>query len=264
MLNLDSRYNCRLLKSKHFLAALCGLSLVLSCYNHANAKLNLDKKQNEALYQQAISHAERSASDKIKDKSRRPDLVLPFTLLKQGDKVLELAASGGHTTELISRVVGDSGKVYAQALSPYRLAEGRLPNVIALRKHLLYQLPDILKENAITAESLDKVIIFYSLHDLYLNSRIDKQGLYKTLLDVLKPQGHFIVLDNAADEKAGNTVNASLHRIGVDFVVNEITKAGFSLDIKSDVLKNPNDDHSKPWQSFAGNHDRFALRFKKN
>ncbi len=261
---LEFRYKRRLLKLNMSLAALCSLSLVLSCYSYADTELSLDKQKNEALYLQAINHPERSASDKMKDKSRRPDLVLPFTLLKEGDKVLELAASGGHTTELISRVVGDSGKVYAQALSPYRLAEERLPNVIALRKHLLYQLPDVLKENAITAESLDKVIIFYSLHDLYLNSRIDKHDLYKTLRDVLKPQGHFIVLDNAADSKAGNAVNANLHRIGVDFVVNEISKSGFSLDMQSDVLKNPNDDHTKPWQSFAGNHDRFALRFKKH
>jgi len=40
--------------------------------------------------------------------------VLAFFGVAPGQKVEELFAALGYTTELIARVVGDSGKVYAQ------------------------------------------------------------------------------------------------------------------------------------------------------
>ena len=136
--------------------------------------------------------------------------------------------------------------------------------MVSLRKHLLYQLEDVLNENDINANSLDSAILFFTLHDFYLNSRIDKQGLLATIYKQLKSGGSLILLDNAADIDAGLSVNRKLHRIGENFVIDELKRAGFEVDAQSDVLRNLKDDHTKRWQEFSGLHDRFAIRFKKN
>jgi len=153
-------------------------------------------EHDENAINNAIDHPQRSLSDKQKDRSRKPELILPFTQIKSGNKVLELGAGGGHTTELLARLVGADGKVYAHGLSPSRVTSNRLPNVVSLRRHLLYQLGDVLGENGVKPNSLDTAILFFTLHDFYLNSRIDKQALLKTISTYLKPGGRLVLLDN--------------------------------------------------------------------
>lgn len=228
------------------------------------AILSVGQVHSADIYQQAINSAERPQADLKLDKTRKPELILPFSQIQAGDKVLELGAGGGYTTELLANVVGSSGKVYAQALSPSRTASGRLTNVVALRRHLLYQLPEVLSENSVKESSLDAVVIFFALHDFYLSSRMDQQGILKMLHRFLKPDGRLIILDNAAAVDAGNSVNRQLHRIGENFVIEELKKAGFTVDAKSDALRNPQDNHTQPWRVFNGLHDRFSIRFKKH
>jgi len=241
---------------------ICYLSLILTSLVNTDL-LKAKNTPSKSIYLNAINHPDRPAQDKIKDKTRKPELILPFTQIKPGDKVLELGAGGGHTTELLARLVGSQGKIYAHGLSPNRTAFDRLANVVSLRKHLLYELPDVLTENNVKSGSLDAAVLFFTLHDYYLNSRIDKQGLLTNIYNLLKPGGHLVLLDNAADTGAGLSVNRKLHRIGEDFVTSELEKAGFAVDTRSDALRNPNDDHTKRWQEFSGLHDRFAIRFKK-
>ena len=242
---------------------LSALSLGAGTDEMAAKKSVKNETASAKIYARAIDHPGRSAADRQKDESRRPQLILPFTQLRAGDQVLELGAGGGHTTELVARVVGDRGRVYAQALAPGRVANNRLPNVVALRRHLLYQLTDVLVENGVEAGGLDRVLIFFALHDMYLNPRIDRQAVLQSLRHFLKPGGKLIILDNAADADAGVSVNNKLHRIGADFVVAEVTQAGFEFEASSNALRNAQDDHTKPWQSFDGYHDRMALRFVK-
>jgi predicted methyltransferase len=214
-------------------------------------------------YLAAINHPDRPQADRIKDKTRKPELILPFTQIKQGDRILELGAGSGHTTELLARVVGHNGIVYAQGLTGNRVRTSKLNNVVPLRKHLLFELPDVLKENDVPTGSLDTVVLFFTLHDFYLSSRIDKEEVLANLHHWLKDHGSLIILDNAANADAGNSVNRRLHRIGENFIISELDKAGFKVNSTSNALRNPDDDHSKSWQSFNGLHDRFAIRFVK-
>lgn len=236
-----------------FLVVIC---LVFQVVNQIQA-------QPSDVYLKAINHKDRSASDKAKDKTRKPEKILPFVGLEPGGTVLELGAGGGHTTELLARVVGEKGRVYAQGLSQSRVRNGRLANVVALRKHMLFELPDILSEYKVEPQSLDAVVLFFTLHDFYLNNRIDKQGLFALLRNWLKEDGVLVVLDNAAQKNAGVSVNQRLHRIGENFVIDELEKAGFSVAETSDALRNPEDNHTRPWRVFNGIHDRFAIKFIK-
>ena len=220
-------------------------------------------ENNENIYTAAINHPQRPSQDRIRDKTRKPELILPFSQIKSGDKVLELGAGGGHTTELIARVVGDKGRIYSQGLSPTRIQSNRLPSVTALRRHILYELPDVLNENNVKPGTLDAAVIFFALHDFYLNPRMDQQAVLKNIHQWLKPGGSLIILDNAANADAGTSVNRRLHRIGENFVISELNKAGFEVESKSDALRNPEDNHTRPWRMFNGLHDRFAIRFVK-
>lgn len=219
--------------------------------------------EHESSYSAAINHKNRTSSDFKYDDKRKPAEVLPFTQIRKGDKVLELGAGGGYTTELVSWVVGDSGRVYAHFLyNKERLENYRLANVIPLREHSLNEHHEVLVENKIASNQLDAIIIFFVLHDIYLNKEMNDE-LLPTLYSALKPGGQLIILDNAAKPDSGLDHIGDLHRIGENFVKSEIVKAGFVFDGSTDVLRNKEDDQTKPWGEFKGLQDRFAFRFKK-
>src|SRR5262245_25574173 len=62
----------------------------------------------------AIAASDRTEKDRALDAGRKPGEVLAFFKIAPGQRVGELFAATGYTTELMARVVGDSGKVYAQ------------------------------------------------------------------------------------------------------------------------------------------------------
>ena len=239
----------------------CSVILLLtSSFQTLNAKV--ESQSNE--YTKAISSPERLEGDLKMDHNRKPSIILPFSEVKAGDSVLELGAGGGYTTELLARVVGKSGKVFAHRIyNTKRLENNRLPNVVPLRDHSLFELSEVMRENNVKKESLDAIVIFFILHDIYLNNEIN-EGVFKTFSTYLKPDGVVVVLDNAADNDSGLSSTEALHRIGKNFVVKEFKNAGFVVDGTSDALTNKKDDHTKPWGDFKGEQDRFALRFKKS
>lgn len=61
--------------------------------------------------------------------------------------------------------------------------------------------------------------------------------------------------------ETGNT----LYCIDPDIVIEEIEAAGFVLEASSDILRNPDDDHSLNMADpqVRGKSDRFVLRFRK-
>ncbi|NQZ08662.1 MAG: class I SAM-dependent methyltransferase [Algicola sp.] len=252
------------LSASNFKANLCKISLMSFLLVSSTIAASTEKNTDLAsVYKTAISSAQRPAADLKKDKTRKPSKILPFSQIKPGDKVYEIGAGGGYTTELLARVVGKSGKVLAHRLfNAKRVEGGRLPNIITLRDHTLFELRDVFTENHIGKNELDAVIVFFILHDTYLNAEMD-QSILKTLYSYLKPEGVLVILDNAADADSGLTSTKKLHRIGENLVIADLEKAGFVVDGTSDVLRNNQDDHTKPWGEFAGSQDRFAIRFKK-
>jgi len=230
-----------------------------------NGSLSASQPQADvhSIYEQAVAHPNRPSADRKQDQSRKPLIILPFSKIEKGSKVLEIGAGGGYTTELVSRVIGEQGHLYAETLSPRRIANNRLNNVTALRRHKLYQLPQVLEENSVNPGELDVAFVFFALHDVMMNSRIDSDDFLSNIYHSLKPGGYFIVLDNAAEKDSGLSTTRSLHRIGENYVKEKVIAAGFKFDTSSDALRNPNDDVVKSWRSIKGKQDRFAFRFVK-
>ena len=215
------------------------------------------------VYLSAISHPDRFEGDSRHDEKRLPQAILPFTQINSGDLVLELGAGGGYTTELLSWTVGKSGKVYAHFLyNDERLKDNRLNNVVPLREHSLTAHQTVLAELQIEDNALDAIVIFFVLHDIYLNNEMS-EDLLQALYKALKPGGKLVILDNAAKPESGLAHIGDLHRIGERFVKSEMSAAGFVFDASTDVLRNKSDDHTRPWGDFRGYQDRFAFRFIK-
>jgi len=64
--------------------------------------------------QTVVAAADRSEADRALDAGRKPAELLTFSGVAPGMRVADLAAGRGYTTELLARVVGDSGAVYGQ------------------------------------------------------------------------------------------------------------------------------------------------------
>src|SRR5579885_378399 len=112
----------------------------------------------------AVASPERPADDKALDAGRKPEQMLAFFGIKPGMRVADLFAGGGYTTELLSRAVGPSGKVYSQngkfpekykkIRDAWEARLKKLGNVVEIDKP--FDSPDLLP---VPAGSLDAVII---------------------------------------------------------------------------------------------------------
>src|SRR5258708_22465461 len=65
-------------------------------------------------YAALITAADRSPADRETDKRRDPVKLLAFTGVRTGERVLDMGAGGGYSTELLARAVGPNGVVYGQ------------------------------------------------------------------------------------------------------------------------------------------------------
>ena len=214
----------------------------------------------------------RSAQDAARDPQRKPAEVLTFIGVKPGDRVIDVLASGGWYTEILSAAVGPDGLVYAQnppRLIQFRqgfydkqlvarLANNRLPNVFRLDANF--------SDLNIEPASIDVALLALNFHDLYylMGPDVAQSGL-RTIHGLLKPGGVLGLIDHNG---GGNdhSVNATAHRINQNLVERLAVANGFRVAGTSDILQNPDDDHTKNVfdEAVRGRTDRFVLRLVKN
>src|SRR5258708_12322028 len=65
-------------------------------------------------YAALIAAADRSPADRETDKRRDPVKLLAFTGVRTSEKVLDMGAGGGYTTELLPPAPGPAALVYGQ------------------------------------------------------------------------------------------------------------------------------------------------------
>jgi predicted methyltransferase len=219
----------------------------------------------------AIAAEDRSPDDRALDAGRKPGEVFTFFKIAPGQKVGELFAGGGYTTEVLARIVGEGGKVYAQntkemldkfARKPWseRLAKPIMKNVVGVEQPTETPFPP-------EAKNLDAVVSVLNYHD-FVWMKVDRAKMNKAVFDALKPGGIYAIVDHSAAEKSGTRDVETFHRIDEETVKQEVTAAGFKLDAESDVLRNPSD--TRDWNGSPkaaaekrGTTDRFVLRFVK-
>ena len=196
----------------------------------------------------AAGLSNRSPEDQVRDAGRKPAEVLNWLGIRPGMIVMDLVASGGWYTEVLSIAVGPEGVVYAQnppmiynfrdgfydkTLSA-RLADGRLANVVRLDRDL--------GEVGLEPGSLDAAITALNFHDVVNNPNGVQAGARFLALvkGLLKPGGVLGLIDHIGDPDKDN---AALHRLDVEAALPIIEVVGFEM-ASSDLLRNPYDSRT--------------------
>ncbi len=226
-----------------------------------------------SIYAAAVDDPARSDDDRGRDAGRKPAEVLEFFRISEGMTVLDMYSGGGYYSEIIARVVGDSGKVIAQTNEAYlgyvgdefrtRYANDRLPNVEVLMAEN--------NELSLKPESLDAVMLILTYHDFIIDNPgngwplIDVPALLAEFHKGLKPGGIVGIVDHYAAPGSPAETGDTLHRIDPALVIAGMEAAGFELLESSDILRNPDDDHTRSVfePDMRGNTDRFVMRFGK-
>ena len=211
-----------------------------------------------AAYLAATENPVRTVEDRRSDASRKPVEFLKFAGVTPSMKILDIAASGGNTSQLMALVVGEGGMVYAQGpqIRPAlqrRLNDRPQQNLRPLASPFDTPVsPDMPK--------LDLITINLNYHDI-ANLPVDRIKMNRALYDALKAGGHVVVIDHTAAPGSGAKDTSTLHRIDEKLVQAEFERVGFLLEESGTYLRNPADTHEAKSSSMEGSTDKFALRF---
>ncbi|NCF61404.1 MAG: methyltransferase domain-containing protein [Gammaproteobacteria bacterium] len=222
----------------------------------------------------SLASPARLEADRETDALRRPDLVLEFFEIEPGMTVLDLFSGAGYYTEIVSRIVGENGKVVAHNNEAYlayaedgiaeRYSGDRLANVEHLTAEAnSLELPD---------NTFDAALAMLTWHDFYYLDLengwpdIDEKLVVRKLCSALKPGAVLGVTDHVAT--AGSEAETSaqnLHRIDPQRIRKDFSDSCFEYEGEINVLRNPDDDLSQPMfaEGIRGQTDRVVYRFRK-
>ncbi len=218
----------------------------------AFSALTVPARAADPAIEKSIASPQRTADDRERDARDKPAEVLAFAGVKPGMVVADIFSAGGYYTELLSGVVGPTGKVLAINNVPYanyskddrkaRYTEGRLPNV---EHHLIeaswFEMP----------QKVDLAIIVMAYHDTYWIDEksgwpaINNDGFIESLKRMIKPGGKLLIIDHNATPGTGKEVAGKLHRLNEDWAKKSLVAHGFVFEKSYDGLRNPNDQLDK-------------------
>ncbi len=184
----------------------------------------------------------RSDDDRKRDKGFKPLKVYAFFDVAPGKVVADLWPGRGYNTQILSRVVGDKGRVLA-VLGPLYTQEKYITRVTeAVNKRIdagkLHNVTIIGPLSDLEPDSIDVMITVRNYHDL--GDKEERTAVLPGLLKKLKPGGVIGVIE-AYTPKDG--IDEPFHRINEDLVIEEFTAAGFVLAERSNVLLNEKDTY---------------------
>jgi len=241
--------------------------LLVPCENDGGEALNI-------AIAESLASSDRIEADRKNDLLRHPGTVLEYFEIKPGMTVLDLFSGGGYYTEIVSRVVGDEGKVVAHNNGAYlayakdtlsgRFTDGRLPNIERITAEA--------NELELPANTFDAALAMLTWHDFYYLDvengwpEIDAAALVDTLCSALKPGAVLGISDHVAVPGSIPTDSAqNLHRIDPQRIKDDLSGNCFEFEGEIDVLRNPEDEHSQPMfaQGIRGHTDRVVYKFRR-
>jgi len=216
-------------------------------------------------YAALMAAPDRSDADRAADKRRDPVPFLQFAGARPGLKVLDMAAGGGYSTELVARAVAPNGVVYAQ--NPPDLGDKAKAAFEARQKTPAFKdvVADIRPfDDPIPPDvsGLDMITFLFFYHDTaYMN--VDRAAMDRKMFAALKPGGFLVIADHSALPGQGTSVVKTLHRIEEGTLQKEVEAAGFRLVGEGNFWRNPADTHDFPSYKPTMPVDNFVLKFQK-
>jgi predicted methyltransferase len=236
-------------------------SLGLACAPVSHASPQLQKREAMSkIHRQEVASPIRTDDDRRADANRKPFEFLQFSGVRPGMRVLDVAAGGGYTTQLLALAVGSNGTVWAQGPEIGQAMQARLSmhpqaNIVPVARPFEDPVP-------VNAPKLDLITLIMNYHDITYMP-VDREKMNRHLFDALKRGGHLVILDHSAKPGSGISVAKTLHRIDEKVVLDEERKAGFKLEKEGYFMKNPADPREQAFFNMTIPTDKFALRFVK-
>lgn len=226
-----------------------------------------------AVLEAAVAAPQRPDAARDLDENRKPAATLAFLGLEPGMDAADLIPGGGYWTEIMAHAVGPDGSVTAlepeqfgssdQARAAWAELIGRTQGVTLT----LYPFDRF----SYAADSFDFAIMSLNYHDLYWESEqykvpaTDPDVYLRALHTAMRPGGIVGIIDHVGLPGDTRETVDKLHRIDPAVVRADFARAGFVLEAESDLLANPDDDHTGSVfdPAIRGNTDRLLMRFRK-
>ena len=209
-------------------------------------------------YAAPLANPGRPQNERALDAARKPDQVLAFYGVKQGDRVADLLAGRGYYTIILAQVVGSHGVVYSTNTRERQDWLERFKQAAFANVRTVVGPVDKI---AIPQDgSLDFALTHLNYHDL---SREARAGMNRRVLAALKRGGIYGVVDHSARDGSGDSDSKALHRIDKRLVIKEVTGAGFKLVGEGHMLRRPDDKRNFNVNKVRNQDDRFVLKFGK-
>jgi predicted methyltransferase len=195
-----------------------------------------------ANIRRAVESPERTDEMRMRDYYRKPAETLRLANVEEGDHVIEIASFGQYFTTMLVEAVGPKGKIdmydlpYTERFAgePSRAFDAEHDNAVFHQENY----------NDVTfPQDVDAVYMVLYYHDLK-PAGVDTAALNRKFYDALKPGGIYLIIDHKAEDGSGWRDAATIHRMGVETIKQEVLVAGFELALDSDLLANPKDDRS--------------------
>jgi predicted methyltransferase len=219
----------------------------------------------QAAMDAAFNAPDRDAGVRFRDTQRETVQVMKMSHVKPGDRVLDIGASGGYMTVLFSSLVGDKGHVDAHNSDNWiAQVPSTAPEELQKRIHRKNVSYITTEFDAIPGadNSYDVMIMGQVYHDTPLYP-INRPMMDANFFRLLKPGGRLIISDHAALPGTGPTEAGSKHRIEKEYVIQEVTAAGFVVETSEDIDTADTRVLSVFNPIVRGKTDRFIISFRK-
>jgi predicted methyltransferase len=216
-------------------------------------------------YKALLNTPDRSPADLKADQRRDPVPFLVFAGVRPGMKVLDMAAGGGYSTELMARSVAPNGMVYGQnppdASEKMKTAFEARMKTPAMKDATADIRPydDPIPPGV---QNLDLITFLFFYHDTaYM--KVDRAEMDRKMFAALKPGSFLVIADHSALPGQGTSVVKTLHRIEEATLRKEVEAAGFKVVAEGDFWRNPKDTHDFVTYKPVMPVDNFVLKFQK-
>ena len=216
-------------------------------------------------YAAAVADPRRLPEEVARDPLRHPAEMLAFIGLKPGQAIADIRPEEGYFTRLFAPVVGATGRVYAFVPNQTAERENAFGDTLAATFPNTVRVTGALETMSFD-RPLDVVFMGQEYHDFVIpRFGVDVAAMNRRVFEVLKPGGLYVILDHQSAPGAGTSVVGTLHRIEGSALRAQVEAAGFVFEGQTDVVANPDDDHSLSVFDAAirGKSDQFVYRFRK-
>jgi predicted methyltransferase len=181
----------------------------------------------------------RSEEDRAAELKKR---VVEILQLKPGDTAADVGCGDGFYTIPVARLLGPSGKVYAEDISDIEL--------VKLKQHLTEEglnnievIKGAADDPKLPPDRLDAALIVNAYHEM-----TEHEAMLRHLLAALKSGGRFVLMEGIwySRETHSRDEQVKHHQLAPQLARQEVQRAGFDIvELRDPFLGRPPDENGK-------------------